>query len=107
MTPVGSRVDPELYCKYATLRQISCPNGCSAIDIQIRGINFDDLRNGVQVRLIDIFGDIFCDRGRCQNNRGRRIGKDRGYPLMNGAAVGQKERNCDEPGLHGAEERRD
>ena len=84
--------------------QIGCPKACSAIGIQIHRIDFDDLRSSVQACLIDVFGDIFRDRGRRENNRGRRIGKDRTYPLVTRAAMRQRERNRDEPGLHGSQE---
>ena len=47
MTPVGSRVEPELYCRYAVWgNQLS--KGGSALGVQIHRIDFDDLRNSVQ-----------------------------------------------------------
>ena len=88
-------------------RQIGCRKACSALGIQIQRIDLDDLWSGVHRRLIDIIADIFRDRGRRENNCGRRIGKDRTDPLITRAAVRQRERNRDEPGLHGSQERQD
>ena len=52
----------------------------------------------------NVLGDVCRDRRRGENNRGRRIGQDRTYPLMSRAAVRQRERNRDQPGLHGSQE---
>ena len=46
ITPVGSRVEPELYCKYETLgEQVS--HACSAVGVEIQRVDFDDLRRGI------------------------------------------------------------
>ena len=67
-------------------------------------IDFDDLGNGVQACLINVFGDVFRSRRCSENDCGRRIGKDCAHPLIIRAAVRQRQRNRDQPSLHGSQE---
>ena len=108
MTPVGSRVEPELYCRYAMLGTSAVASRLGpTLDVQIQRIDLDDLRSSFQACLIDVIADVSGDRGGGENDRGRRVGKDRAHPLVTRAAMRQRERHRDQPSLHGSQESQD
>ena len=87
--------------------KISCRKAGSATDhgaVQIHRIDFDDLRNSVQACSMEIFGDVVRDRRRREHDRGRRVVEDGTHTIMTRAAVRQRERNRDQPSLHGSQE---
>ena len=47
MTPVGSRVEPELYCKYAVLGKSAVEKLGPSLGVQIQRVDLDDLRRSV------------------------------------------------------------